>query len=179
MWWLPHILHGAFKAKTSGAAFGKRPLMRGKICLDIRGKAVFGDNVFLNARPSGLNITVRKGATLTAGDRFFMNADTEIVAWSEIRIGNNVMLAPNASITDHNQHETEPGAITSKGPVIIGNNVWTGKNAVVTPGASIGDGSVIGANSVVTRDIPPNSLAAGAPARVIRKLEIPDGWIRT
>ena len=63
--------------------------------------------------------------------------------------------------------------------VTIGNNVWIGRNAVVTPGVSIGDGSVIGANSVVTRDIPPNSLAAGAPARVIRKLEIPDGWTRT
>ncbi len=109
-----------------------------------------------------------------------MNADTEIVAWSEIRIGNNVMLAPNASITDHNQHETEPGAITSKGPVIIGNNVWTGKNAVVTPGASIGDGSVIGANSVVTRDIPPNSLGwpelLHAPSACQR---YPGCWIRT
>lgn len=177
--WLPHLVHGALSAKTSGAAFGKRPLMRGKTCFDIRGKAVFGNNLFFYARPSGLSISVRKGATLTVGDRFFMNVGTEIVAWSEIRIGNNVMLAPYASITDHNQHETEPGAITSKGPVVIGNNVWIGRNAVITPGVSIGDGSVIGANSVVTKDIPPNSLAAGAPARVIRKLEIPDGWTRT
>lgn len=178
MRWLPRFLHGVLKAKTSGAAFGKRPLMRGKICFDVKGQAVFGNNLFFNGLLAGVNITVTKGAILTVGDRFFMNFGTSIEACSEIHIGNNVMLAPYASITDDNQHETEPGAITYKGPVIIGNNVWIGRNVVVTPGVSIGDGSVIGANSVVSRDIPPNSFAAGAPARVIRKLEIPDGWVR-
>jgi maltose O-acetyltransferase len=146
--------------------------------LDIRGKAVFGNNLFLNGRPAGLMITVEKGATLVAGDRFFMNWGASVEAYCDLRIGDNVMMAPFSSVTDHNQHETQPGAVAYKGPVIIGNNVWIGRNVAVTPGVSIGDGSVIGANSVVSRDIPPNSFAAGAPAKVIRKLEIPDGWIR-
>jgi len=72
----------------------------------------------------------------------------------------------------------EPGAILQRGPVIIGNNVWLGRNVAVMPGVSIGNGSVIGANSVVTKDIPPNSFAAGVPARVVRDLKIPDGWVR-
>jgi maltose O-acetyltransferase len=178
MKYLPYLLFGALRAKISGAVFGKRPLMRGKIFFDVEGKAIFGDKLLIIGRPVGVNIKVAKGATLITGERFFMNFGASIEAWSDIRIGSNVMLAPYASITDHNQHETEPGAITYKGPVIIGDNVWIGRNAAVTPGVSIGDGSVIGANSVVSRDIPPNSLAAGAPARVIRKLEIPDGWVR-
>ena len=60
----------------------------------------------------------------------------------------------------------------------MGNNVWLGRNAAVLPGVTIGDGAVIGANSVVTKSIPPNSFAAGAPAQVLRKLDIPDGWLR-
>lgn len=87
-------------------------------------------------------------------------------------------MAPFASIIDNDRHEVEPGAVLYKGPTIVGNNVWLGRNAAVMPGVTVGDGSVIGVNSVVTRDIPPNSFAAGAPARVIRKLEIPGGWVR-
>jgi maltose O-acetyltransferase len=176
--WLPYFLYGTLRAWTTRASFGKRPFMLGKIRFGIRGQAVFGNNSLILATPVGVNISVGKGATLIVGDKFFMNFGTSLVARREIRIGNNVMLAPYASITDDNQHETEPGAVTFKGPVIIGNNVWIGTSAVVNPGVSIGDGSVIGANSVVSRDIPPNSFAAGAPAQVIRKLEIPDGWVR-
>ena len=63
---------------------------------------------------------------------------------------------------------------SSKGPTTVGNNVWCGANVVVTSGVKIGERSVIGANSVVTRDIPPFSIAAGAPARVIRQIEYPE-----
>ena len=65
-----------------------------------------------------------------------------------------------------------------KGPTIVGNNVWLGRNVAVLPGVTIGDSAVIGANSVVTKSIPPNSFAAGAPAQVLRKLDIPEGWLR-
>jgi maltose O-acetyltransferase len=95
-----------------------------------------------------------------------------------MRIGDHALIAPFASIVDENRHEAEPGSSRAKGPVIVGNNVWLGRNVAVLPGTTIGDGSVIGANSVVSRDIPPNCFAAGAPARVIRKLEIPEGWVR-
>jgi acetyltransferase-like isoleucine patch superfamily enzyme len=63
---------------------------------------------------------------------------------------------------------------TTKGPTRIGNNVWCGANVVVTSGVTIGERSVIGANSVVTTDIPPFSVAAGAPACVIRTIAYPD-----
>lgn len=82
------------------------------------------------------------------------------------------------TITDNSHGETDysslnlpPGKrpITSKGPVVIGNNVWIGDKATILPGVTIGDGSVIAANAVVTKDVPAFSVVAGNPAHVIRK----------
>jgi acetyltransferase-like isoleucine patch superfamily enzyme len=172
-------LYGALKARISGAeSFGSRPDMRGNVCFEVKGRAVFGDSFVGDGHAGAVSIKVARDATLFVGDRVFMNSGVTIEAWHEVRIGNDVMMAPLASIIDDNRHEIEPGAIRYKGPVVIGNNVWLTRNVSVLPGVSIGDGSVIGANSVVSRDIPPNSFAAGTPARVIRELAIPDGWIR-
>ena len=63
---------------------------------------------------------------------------------------------------------------TSKGPTRVGDNVWCGANVVITSGVTIGRRSVIGANSVVTTDLPPYSIAAGAPAKVLREVTYPD-----
>jgi hypothetical protein len=82
------------------------------------------------------------------------------------------------TIIDHDRHELEPGTPMYRGPVIIRNNVWLCRNVCVMPGVTVGDGSVIGANSVVTKDIPAGVFAAGAPAKVIRQLNLPEGWVR-
>ncbi len=60
--------------------------------------------------------------------------------------------------------------MVSKGPVVIGNNVWLGNNVCVMPGVTIGDGAIIGANSVVTHDVPAYAVAAGVPAKIIKQL---------
>jgi len=105
-----------------------------------------------------------------------MNCGVSIEVWHDVRIGNKVMIAPNVSIIDDNRHEIEPGAPLYNGPIIIGDNVWIAANVTVLPGVTIGSGSVIGGNSVVSRSIPPNSFAAGSPAKVIKSLNVPDGW---
>jgi len=174
------LLYGAIKARISGAeSFGSHPDMRGNVCFEVKGRAVFGHGFVGDGHAGAVSIKVGRDATLLVGDRVFLNSGVIIEAWHEVRIGNDVMMAPLASIIDDSRHEIEPGAIRYKGPVVIGNNVWLTRNVSVLPGVSIGDGSVIGANSVVSRDIPPNSFAAGAPARVIRELAIPDGWVRS
>jgi acetyltransferase-like isoleucine patch superfamily enzyme len=173
------LLYGAFKARTCGAeSFGRRPAMAHKISFKLKGRAVFGDDFKAQGRESMVNIEVDRGGILIVGNNAFINFGVSIRAYHEVRIGDNALLAPFVSVIDDNLHETEPGAISYKGPVIVGNNVWLARNVAVMPGVSIGDGSVVGANSVVTKDIPPNSFAAGMPARVLRKLEIPDGWSR-
>jgi acetyltransferase-like isoleucine patch superfamily enzyme len=121
---------------------------------------------------------VARDAVLSMGNGCYMNAGSSIEVHHEVRIGDHALIAPFASIVDDDRHEAEPGSSRAKGPIVLGNNVWLGRNVAVLPGITIGDGSVIGANSVVSRDIPPNCFAAGAPARVIRKLEIPEGWVR-
>jgi len=94
-----------------------------------------------------------------------------------IRIGENTMLAPNVVVVDSDFHcpwppearRTSPG-LEHDADVTIGRNVWIGMRAIVLKGATIGDGAVIAAGSVVTGDIPANTLAAGVPARVVRAL---------
>ena len=125
-----------------------------------------------------VTIKVDPGARLSIGDRVYMNSGTSIEAYHELIIGNNVLMAPFASIIDDDRHQVEPGSVQYKGPTIVGNNVWLGRNVAVLPGVTIGDGAVIGANSVVTKSIPPNTFAAGSPAQVLRKLDIPEKWQR-
>lgn len=172
-------LRGTILIKLSRAeSFGKPTFMNGKIHLRFYGQANFGDRFDADGRHATILIAVHKGGRLTVGNDVYMNGGVWIDAHHDIRIGNNVLFAPFVSLIDDNCHDLEPGSNVFKGPLIIGNNVWLGRNAVVMPGVRIGDGSVIGANSVVTRDIPPSTFAAGVPATAIRQLEQPEGWIR-
>jgi acetyltransferase-like isoleucine patch superfamily enzyme len=94
------------------------------------------------------------------------------------------MLANGCFVTDANHRYDDPvkpvpwQGFSTKGATRIGANVWLGANVVVTSGVTIGERCVIGANSVVTQDIPPFSIAAGAPAKVLRAVTYPDADLR-
>lgn len=176
---LRQILHSGARARLSGAgSFGKHPVLLGKLSFQLDGTVLFGDRFMADGQVVAVSIWVAKAARLSIGDDVYMNAGASVEVWHDVQIGSNVLMAPFASVIDDDRHEVEPGAARYKGPTTVGNNVWLGRSVAVMPGVTIGDGSVIGANSVVTRDIPPNSFAAGSPARVVRKLDIPHGWVR-
>ncbi len=117
------------------------------------------------------------GARITAGDHVLM-IGTIIVARKSVEIGDGTGVAANVVIADSDFHVVWPperrfdlAPIEEAKPVKIGRRVWIGYGAIILKGVTIGDNAVIGAGSVVTRDVPANTLAAGSPARVIRRLD--------
>jgi maltose O-acetyltransferase len=157
---------------------GPRGAIFGAVRFLVDGTAIVGEHFVVEGYDAKVSIKVAEAASLLIGDDVFLNGGVSIEAWREVRIGSNVLMAPYASIIDDDRHEMEPGTRRDKGPVIVGDNVWLGRNVAVLPGVRIGDGSVIGANSVVSRDIPAGCFAAGAPARVIRNLDRSADWVR-
>lgn len=114
------------------------------------------------------------GYNTTVGDNFFLNVNGKLMDSGKITIGNNVFIAPNVCIIteDHaTDMEQRVQGLEDTHPVTIGDNVWICAGALVLPGVTIGEGSVIGAGSVVTKDIPAHCLAVGNPCKVIRKLK--------
>ncbi|EOU3284518.1 sugar O-acetyltransferase [Vibrio harveyi] len=107
------------------------------------------------------------------GDNVYANFNLTLVDDTHIYIGDHVMIGPNVTIATAG-HPIEPELRRDIAqfniPVHIGNNVWIGANSVVLPGVTIGENSVIGAGSVVTKDIPANVVAVGNPCRVLREI---------
>jgi acetyltransferase-like isoleucine patch superfamily enzyme len=117
-------------------------------------------------------------ALLKIGSGVLINQGATIAATCHIEIGDDTQIGGFAAIFDSDYHRLDPGKPIRSEPVILGSNVWLGHNVIVLPGSKIGDHSVIAAGSIVKGDIPPRVLAAGNPAKVIRELDIPDGWRR-
>lgn len=115
------------------------------------------------------------GYNIYAGEQVCFNFNCIVLDVMPVKIGSRTMFGPNVQLytASHpiNNKERATGAEFAK-PIIIGEDVWVGGSAVICPGVSIGDRTVIGAGSVVTKDIPSDVLAAGNPCKLIRKLEI-------
>jgi len=117
------------------------------------------------------------GYNIEIGENFYSNYNLIILDCAKVLIGDNIMIGPNVSIytAGHPVHyEIRNQGYEYAFPVSIGNNVWIGGNAVINPGVSIGDNSVIGSGSVVTKDIPGNVIAAGNPCKVLRGINEED-----
>lgn len=112
-------------------------------------------------------VSVNENAKLTIGSGY-ANYNVKIDCFEEIQIGHEVAIAHNVIIRDSDSHQLS-GQKNKSLPIKIGNHVWIGMNAIVLKGVTIGDGAVIAAGSVVTHDVPPRTLAAGVPAKVIRE----------
>ncbi len=113
------------------------------------------------------------GKQISVGKRFFANFNFCVLDEAPVTIGDDCFVGPNVSIYTA-CHSTDPVERNSRKewaePVRIGNNVWIGGSVTILPGVTIGDNVTIGAGSVVTRDIPANSIAVGNPCKVIKRL---------
>ena len=123
------------------------------------------------------------GINTYIGKRFFANYNFTVLDCAKVIIGDDVFIAPNVSIytayhplryKERNVFVKEDGSMTDNEyakEIVIGNNVWIGGNTVILPGVHIGDGCVIGPGSVVTKDTEPNSVYAGNPAKLLRRID--------
>jgi maltose O-acetyltransferase len=114
------------------------------------------------------------GSNIIIGDNVYINFNCIVLDVAPVTIGSRSFFGPNVQVytATHplNYKERSSGVEFAK-PISIGEDVWIGGSAVICPGVSIGDRSVIGAGSVVTKDIPPDVVAVGNPCKVIRKLK--------
>ena len=191
----PYTLITRFRLICYGAKVGKRLSVRGWIHLHISPKAdvIIGNDVMLKsgfadnptACSSRTGITCYRGAKLVIGDDTGLFGTTVICSKS-VTIGSKTLIAGGTHIYDTNFHSLDP-AIRIEGntdqvhtkfelgqhssPVSIGNQCWIGSRCIILRGVTIGDQAVIGAGSVVTKDVPPRQVWAGNPARLIKELK--------
>lgn len=117
---------------------------------------------------------------IAIGDRVSFGHHCHVGCIAEVTIGDDVLIASRVFISDHSHGAAQDSELSlpparrplvSKGPVRIGARVWIGEGVCILAGVTIGDNAIIGANSVVTRDVPPNTVYAGAPARYLKHLD--------
>ena len=113
------------------------------------------------------------GYNIFVGENFYMNHNCIILDGEKVEFGDNVFIAPNCGFYTAGHpldYETRNKGLEYAKPIKVGNNVWIGGNVNVLPGVTIGDNVVIGAGSVVNKDIPSNSVAVGNPCKVIKEI---------
>ena len=148
---------------------------RTEILKQLLGK--MGENCFVEP-----HFTCDYGCHIFVGDNFYANFGCVILDVNKVTIGNNVMFAPSVHIFAAT-HPTDP-FVRNSGlelglPITIGDNVWIGGNSTINPGVKIGNNCVIGSGSVVTHDIPDNSIAVGNPCRVVKSIDVDkDYWMQ-
>ena len=169
-------IRNAFKNCPASVRFAKIGMLHDPEYISIGEKCSFQDYLYLTAwkEYQGEHFTPE----LTIGNNGSVGAFNHITCINKVIIGDNCLTGKWVTISDNNHGTTDfevlheaptERKLYTKGPVIIGKNVWIGDKATILGGVTIGDGAVIAANSVVTKDVPAYSVVGGNPARVIKK----------
>lgn len=145
--------------------------LRGSVLLSGSGKLVLGEGVSLNGTVVPIELTTYESGRIEIGEYTFINYGSSIAARASVKIGSYCHIGHYMFVMDNDQHDVVRHLeVPPSNPVIIEDNVWIGSKVIILPGVRIGSRAVIGAGSVVTKNIPPRCVAAGNPARVLRHL---------
>jgi acetyltransferase-like isoleucine patch superfamily enzyme len=171
------MIYTGYKSRKM-KSFGKKSVihfpveLHGEQFITIGNNASIGKNNLITAFYRG-----KEQPEIRIGNNTTIGEDCHITAINKIVIGNDVLFGEKITITD-NSHGTPDienlqlpplkREVFSKGPVIIGDKVWIGDKATILPNVTIGEGAIVGANSVVTKDVPACSVVAGNPAKIIK-----------
>lgn len=152
-----------------GARFGAKVRIGAHVVVDRPWCLSAGYRVFIESY--AYIKCVSDDAAVSLGEYTFIGVGTEFDVLQRVTIGSHALIAPGCFIVDHG-HGLDPSRRIVEQPcqalpVTIGNDVWLGAKVIVLPGVTIGDGAVVGAGAVVTRDIPAGSIVAGVPAKSI------------
>jgi lipopolysaccharide O-acetyltransferase len=179
----------AAKLRVRKIDIGSRAHLRGLTCISMGEDFSAGEGLWLEAITHYPD-DERFDPKLVIGDHVRISHWCHIACTNSVIIGDHVLIGSKVIITDHNHGTFGPNATSPTIPpgrrplerdrfVSIGANVWLGDGVVVCPGVTMGEGSVAGANAVVTTDVPPFTLVAGVPARPIRRYDAAQGnWIK-
>ena len=157
-----------------GTRFSKVEYLTGHQHIHVGKNTIFLPHLFLTAWGE-----YDDSIKISIGDYSSIGAYCHISAYNKVSIGNHVLIGKWVSIVDNDHGETNKESLmipplerklVSKGPIVIGNHVWIGDKASILGGVTIGEGSIIGAHSVVTKDVRPYSIVAGIPAKVIKTI---------
>jgi acetyltransferase-like isoleucine patch superfamily enzyme len=154
-------------------AFVRWPVHGNVLSAFLEGRLDVGSNTLLEPN---VWLTAPGAARIRIGSGTFLNQGVMVASHELVEIGDHCMLANGCFVSDASHRFDDPNrpvtwqGFTSKGPTRVGDNVWCGANVVITSGVTVGDRCVIGANSVVTEDMPAYSVVAGAPARILRQI---------
>jgi acetyltransferase-like isoleucine patch superfamily enzyme len=157
-------------------AFGSESLIELPVTLHGESRIAIGSKVYVG--PGSWLFTQGEDARLEIGDGTRMSGMCVLSAVRSVRLGRSVLLGRNVYIADNNHGTADSDVpivdqeLEKIAPVTIDDGAWLGQNAVVLSGVTIGRGAVVGANSVVLDDVPPRTVAVGAPAKVVRELDV-------
>lgn len=161
----------------SAETMGPRVRVWGSPVVKNEGRMRIGNRVRLVSTIATLELAVGPDGLLELGDQILVNYGCSIGATQLVRIGSGSNIGTHCMLIDNSFHELDPARrneMPASAPVILEENVWLAARVIVLPGVTIGKNSVIGAGSVVTKDVPANVLAAGVPAKVLRPLAAGD-----
>jgi acetyltransferase-like isoleucine patch superfamily enzyme len=159
------------RLQLRGAEFGGRRItLRGRAHVVNDGRMTFGDRVRLDSTVATLELVTLPGAHLVVGNNVFINFGSSIVCASRVSIGDDCLIGTHVMVMDCDFHRVEDKAWDTTGkPIVIEDRVWLGNRSIILKGITIGHDSVVAAGAVVTKDVPPRTVVAGNPARVVRE----------
>ncbi len=151
---------------------GPRARLYGRCMVENHGTITIGSNLLMYGATVRGEMVTHPSGCIEIGNKVFINYGSSISAHNLVRIGDECRIGQYAIIMDSDYHT--PGKLTDSGPalpIVIGAKAWLGARVIVLKGVTIGEGAVIAAGAVVTKDVPPWTVVAGTPAAVIRKIE--------
>ncbi len=161
--------------RSSFAGLGSRSRLSMPIQLVGEERITIGSHVYLG--PGCWLLTHEPAGKLEIGDGTSIAGYCVLSAAAHVRIGSRVLFARNVYIADHRHGFDDPveaildQPLADIRPVVVEDGAWLGQNVVLLPGVTVGRGAVVGANSVIREDVPPRSVVAGVPGRVVRRLQ--------